>query len=63
MTAQELKRVRSEAASMTLEQLRKAHAEALHGFALAGTQETAQHFHDLAGEYAEVYQRATAGGR
>lgn len=58
MTTEQIRKVRSEARSMTLDQLREAHADALSGFALAGTQESAQHFHDLAGELAEVYQRA-----
>ena len=43
---------------MTLEALREAHGRALAMFATASTPEAAQYAHDLAGEYAEVYQRA-----
>lgn len=58
MTTADLKRIRSEARSMTLEQLRDAHARALGMFARATTQEAAQWAHDAAGEYAEAFQNA-----
>ncbi len=61
MTTAEIRRVRSEARVMTLDDLRSAHGRALAMFATATTQEAAQYAHDLAGEYAEVYQRAIRG--
>jgi hypothetical protein len=59
VTPDDLKRVRAEARAMTVEALCDAHAEAIAKYATAATAESAQHFHDLAGEYAEAYQRAT----
>jgi len=58
MTTADLKRVRSEARSMTLDGLREAVFAARALYANAQTQEQAQYAHDLACEYAEVYQRA-----